>query len=228
MSKHSEHTQHGSEKGTKVSYVVGFILSLIFTAIAYVLVINKSLQGSALLGTILTLAVLQMFVQIFFFLHLGRGPKPLYNIFFFASTVFLILVVVIGSIFIMDNLHYTMAPAPDTVKNIAQNESITQVEGEETGACRRTGVNHNVTIKNGLITPRHTQAKLCDTITFINQDKEVREMTFGVHPEHQSYGGIEEIRVYKGYNKTMTLNTAGQHLFHDHNNPATAGSFEVE
>ena len=73
--------QPKAERGTITSYVIGFLLSLVFTAIPYYLVVNKTVEGNTLLATILGFAVLQMAVQIFFFLHLGRGPKPLYNVF---------------------------------------------------------------------------------------------------------------------------------------------------
>src|SRR5687768_12731131 len=87
-----------SEHGTMKSYVIGFVLSLIFTFIPYYLVVNKTVSGGVLLATILGFAVLQMIIQITFFLHLGRGPKPKWNLYFFISTVGIILVVVGGSI----------------------------------------------------------------------------------------------------------------------------------
>ena len=86
MSKKSHKPTPKSEHGTTRSYVIGFVLSLIFTVIPYYLVTNKTIAGSALLATILGIAVLQMFIQIFFFLHLGRGPKPFYNVVFFFAT----------------------------------------------------------------------------------------------------------------------------------------------
>lgn len=220
-------TKTPKEHRTTTSYVVGFILSLIFTAIPYYMVVHKTVTGNSLLMTILGFAFLQMLVQIFFFLHLGRGPKPLYNVAFFVSTVGIILVVVLGSIFIIDHLHYNMAPA-DVTKKLAQDEGIAQVGGEKTGACSDIEQNHKVIIKDGKVTPSHTQAKLCDTLTFINEDSKVREIAFGTHPHHEVYGGeIEEV-TRKGYPKTITLNQAGTYEYHDHLDPLTHGFFSVE
>jgi hypothetical protein len=169
-----------------------------------------------------------MLIQIFFFLHLGRGPKPLYNVAFFVSTVGIILVVVGGSIFIMSNLHYNMAPKDVTTK-LAQDEGIDQVGGEKTGACADIGANHKVIIKNGQASPRHTDAHLCDTLTFINEDSKVRDIAFGKHPSHEVYGGEIEMTVRQGYPKTITLNQPGtQLLFHDHLEPTMNGSFTVK
>ncbi len=215
-----------SEHGTTRSYIVGFVLSLLFTAIPYYLVVNKTVSGTALLATILGFALLQMAVQILFFLHLGRGQKPLYNVVFFVATLGIILVVVLGSIFIMNNLHYNMSPT-QTITRLSQEEAIYQVGGAKTGACQGTHTNHIVTISNDAVSPQHTEAHLCDSLTFINQDNTVRDIAFGPHPEHEAYGGVSEVTVHKGYAKTITLNQSGTHLFHDHLDPKIIGNFTV-
>ena len=131
MSKQAYHKTipHNDAHKTINSYIVGFVLSLIFTAIPYYMVVNQTVTGTSLLLTILGFAVLQMLVQIFFFLHLGRGPKPLYNVVFFASTVGIILVVVGGSIVIINNLHYNKSPS-DQTKSLVEGEGIYQIDGD--------------------------------------------------------------------------------------------------
>lgn len=221
-------TKQKREHRTTTSYVVGFILSLIFTAIPYYMVVHKTVTGSSLLATILAFAVLQMLIQIFFFLHLGRGPKPLYNVVFFVSTAGIILVVVLGSIFIIDHLNYNMM-AKDVTTKLSQDEGIAQVGGEKTGACNDIGTSHKVTIRDGKVTPFNVNAKLCDSLTFINEDSRVRDIAFGPHPSHLVYGGEIEVTVRKGYPKTITLNqTTRQMIFHDHHDPSTFGTFSVK
>jgi cytochrome o ubiquinol oxidase operon protein cyoD len=221
-------TRPKAEHGTMTSYVIGFLLSLVFTAIPYYLVVNKIITGNSLLATIIGFAVLQMAVQIFFFLHLGRGPKPLYNVAFFISTVTIILVVVLGSIFIMDHLmNYSMIAPKATTTKLAQDEGISQVGGEKTGACANIGINHQVIIQNGLVSPLHTEAHLCDSLTFINQDDTVRDIAFGSYPHHEVYGGETGSAVHKAHPETITLNQSGSHLFYDYSHPETAGYFVV-
>jgi cytochrome o ubiquinol oxidase operon protein cyoD len=219
-------TTHKSEHGTIKSYVIGFILSLVFTIIPYFLVVNKSIAGTALLATILSFAIVQMLIQIFFFLHLGRGPKPFYNVVFFVATVGIILVTVGGSIFIMNNLYKNMAPKEVSTK-LAEDEGIYQIGGEKTGACQGVHTRHKVIIKDGIVTPAHTEAHLCDTLTFINEDNGVREIAFGPHPTHDMYAAESEVKVHKGRAKTITLNQAGTYIFHDHLEPTTIGHFSV-
>jgi cytochrome o ubiquinol oxidase operon protein cyoD len=215
-----------SEHGTTRSYVIGFILSLIFTAIPYYLVVNKTISGTALLATILGVGVLQMIIQIVFFLHLGRGPKPFYNIVFFAFTVVTILVVVGGSIWIMNHLNYNMAPT-EVSKYLAEEEAIHQVEGTKTGACHGVQANHKVTIRSGMANPNRINARLCDTLTFVNEDDTVRIIAFGTHPNHDRYSGEGDQTVRKGRAKSITLNESGTYRFHDHLDPRITGEFTV-
>lgn len=221
---HGAKTEHGTMK----SYVIGFILSLIFTFIPYGLVVNQTITGTALLVTIVGFALIQMLIQITFFLHIGRGPKPNWNLFFFVSTFGIILVVVGGSIMIMNNLHYNMSPE-DKVKKLVNDEAIAQVGGKETGACKELYENHQVTIVDGLVYPSHTTAKKCDTLTFINKDPETRAIGFGEHPDHGSYAGESDLLIIqKGHNETITLSETGTYQFHDHQQAETAGEFTVE
>lgn len=228
MSNASHHpgSRLQGEHGTVQSYVIGFLLSLLFTLIPYYLVVNQLLPSSPLLTTILVIAVVQMIIQIVFFLHLGRGPKPLYNVVFFVSTVGIILVVVVGSIWIMHHLNYNMTPQ-DMSKKLIEKEGVHQIHGEETGACRGNKANHRVTISSGMVSPLHTEARLCDTLTFINEDDMVREIMFGTYPERQTYGGETYLTVRKGRSKTIALNQEGTYQFHDHIDPAVTGHFTV-
>ncbi|HUP26150.1 MAG TPA: cytochrome o ubiquinol oxidase subunit IV [Candidatus Limnocylindrales bacterium] len=228
MNELSHHTpaQPKAEHGTMRSYIIGFLLSLVFTAIPYYMVVNKTIAGTALLAMIVVVAVLQMAIQVLFFLHLGRGPKPLYNVTFFVFTIGTVLVVVAGSIFIMNNLHYNMTPSEATTK-LAQDERIAQVGGEKTGACQEIHANHRVTISSGRVSPLYTEAGICDTLTFINEDNTLRDIAFGPHPQHNGYGGESEVTVRKGYPKTINLNQSGTYSFHDHLDPSVSGSLAV-
>lgn len=216
--------EHGH--GTTWSYVIGFALSLLFTAIPYQMVVNQTATGTTLLATIIGIAVLQMIIQIVFFLHLGRGPKPLYNVIFFVFTVGTIILVVVGSIWIMNHLNYNMAPT-DASKYLIEQEGIHEIKGEKTGACEGVHDNHKVIITNGIASPIHVSAKYCDSLTFINEDDKVHEISFGSHEEPGTYAGQTDLPVRKGRGKTITLNQAGTYQFFDHHAPKLVGTFTV-
>lgn len=215
-----------TEHGTTRSYVIGYMLSLVFTLVPYALVVNKYLTGTVLLTVILGIALLQMLVQIVFFLHLGRGPKPLYNIAFFGATVGIILLTVGGSLFIMGNLYHNMSP-DEVTQRLAQEEGIAQIGGSDTGACGELRQNYIVLVGTGRVTPAQVQAKRCDTLTFINESQLTRELVFGAHPVHATYGGHEAITVDASRPESIVLNQAGSYTYHDHNNPQAVGSFVV-
>jgi len=60
---------------------------------------------------IFVLAVIQLFVQMVFFLHLlSKSSDRNYNLAVLTSTVSIILIVVIGSLWIMRHLNYNMTP----------------------------------------------------------------------------------------------------------------------
>jgi len=222
----SETHKTDSEHGTVQSYVVGFILSLIFTLIPYYLVVHQTFSSSALLPIIIGFAVIQMIIQITFFLHIGRGPKPNWNLFFFASTVGIILVVVGGSIVIINNLHYNMQPSDQTKKLIA-DEGIYQIGGQLTGACREQAANHQVIINNSRVIPVRVLANQCDTLTFISGDGSARKVVFGTYPQNQSYAGESNLVIRKGQNQTITLSQTGAYRFYDQSHPAVSGEFVV-
>jgi cytochrome o ubiquinol oxidase operon protein cyoD len=220
------HPGHASEHGSTKSYVIGFVLSLVFTLIPYYLVVNHSLTSTGLLWTILSFGIIQMIIQITFFLHLGRGPKPNWNLYFFAGTVGIILVVVGGTIVIIHNLHYNMSPA-DQTKFLVDQESIYQVNGKETGACQQLHANHKITIKNGQVSPVHTSAKRCDTLSFIDGDNGARVVGFGTNLSKMVYDGETELIVQKIQNKTITLSQSGTYSFYDVAQTQINGDFTV-
>lgn len=229
MSSEPHNTIPKHEHGTTMSYVIGFILSLVFTFIPYYLVVEHVLSGMALLVTILGIAVIQMIIQLVFFLHLGREKRPHWQLIFLVSTVGIIVFVVGASLWIMQHLHYNMTPVTreDVSKKLVEKEGVYQLEGKRTGACRGKHDNHKVVIKDNQASPGHIEAHICDSLTFINEDGETREITFGPHPQHGVYAGESEVPVRKGRDKTIILTDQGNYQFHDHLNPEINGHFTV-
>lgn len=109
MSKKSKHnTQPTMYKPPVLTYSVGFILSIILTLIPYLIVTKHLLTSSSLVATLVVFALLQLFVQLQYFLHLGNEPKPRWNLMVFSFMVGIVLIIVIGSLWIMKNLNYHM------------------------------------------------------------------------------------------------------------------------
>lgn len=98
MTHHENHAEH---HGSLKSYVIGFILSIVLTIIPIVLVMNQMLGKTALVITIMVLAILQFVVQLYFFMHIREGEKPRYNVQALVLGIVIVFTIVAGSIWIM-------------------------------------------------------------------------------------------------------------------------------
>ena len=95
------------------SYVLGFLFALVLTWIAYVIVVNHLLSGAVLIGTIMGLALVQLLVQLVFFLHFGRDKKARWHGAALYFMLIILVIIVAGSLWIMANLNYHMTMSPE-------------------------------------------------------------------------------------------------------------------
>ena len=90
------------------SYVTGFALSLALTLIPYWLVTHQLASQSALVVGVVAAALLQLCVQLGFFLHVDLKPSSRQSLLSFAFTLIIVLIIVGGSLWIMHDLNYWM------------------------------------------------------------------------------------------------------------------------
>jgi len=103
---------------TLTKYVAGFVLSLVLTAAAFGLVLWQGTFGDAIQGVIvpllIVLALAQLFVQLTLFLHMGDEEHPRWNLSALVLAVIIVLILVGGTLWIMQNLsHGQMQHEPD-------------------------------------------------------------------------------------------------------------------
>jgi cytochrome o ubiquinol oxidase operon protein cyoD len=110
--------------GTTASYASGFILSIILTLEAYLFVTKGFLHGSALFAFLFILAIVQLAVQLVFFLHLGTESKPRWNLVVFSFMLLVVIMIVGGSIWIMKHLDYSTHSPDQTDHTIMNDEAI--------------------------------------------------------------------------------------------------------
>lgn len=99
--------------GTMKTYLGGFLACIVLTLSAYVCVDKELFSTNALIGIIMGLALIQTAVQMVLFLHLGQEEKPYWNLNMFLFTAIIIVVIVVGSLWIMYHLNYRMMPPMD-------------------------------------------------------------------------------------------------------------------
>jgi len=94
-------------------YLMGFLLAAVLTLTAFLLVGTHVFDRTVTIGIIIALAVLQLFVQLVFFLHLGKEARPRWNLVTFLFMLMVLVIIVGGSLWIMDNLNYNMMMSPE-------------------------------------------------------------------------------------------------------------------
>ncbi len=105
-------------------YVAGFTLSLLATLATFGLVWLRpeGLSSVGLVGLLLTLALGQLLVQLVYFLHLSEEKKPRPHTLSFVFMSMVVLIIGLGSLWIMANLDYNMTP--HEVETYIQNEEL--------------------------------------------------------------------------------------------------------
>jgi len=96
--------------GIARAYVVGFVLSLLLTFVAYGLVTEDALPQQLLIAAIVAAAALQFVVQVYCFLHLGIDRSSRQRLFVLSFAALIITILVSGSLWIMFNLNGRMMP----------------------------------------------------------------------------------------------------------------------
>jgi cytochrome o ubiquinol oxidase subunit IV len=97
------------EGPSRASYLVGFVLAVILTAIPFAVVAQHMLSPASAMLLIAITAVLQILVHLRFFLHLNLTTTPRENLLAIAFTAVLIFLMVGGSLWIMVDLYQRMA-----------------------------------------------------------------------------------------------------------------------
>jgi cytochrome o ubiquinol oxidase subunit IV len=102
-------TKESANQRTLKSYIMGFVWSIVLTLIPYFLIVYHILSGYVIVTVLLICAMAQLFVQMYFFLHMKGESKQRLNLVIFISFFGIILIVVVASIWIMQHLNYNMS-----------------------------------------------------------------------------------------------------------------------
>ena len=103
---------HGNLSG----YVIGFVTCIALTLASFGAVMTGLLPRGAVMGVLVLLCVVQLLVQLVFFLHLGSAPDQRSNTGIFICTALLIAVIVAGSLWVTRNANANMMPTNMSVQ----------------------------------------------------------------------------------------------------------------
>ena len=121
-----------SHNKVRRSYIIGYILSMVLTIAAFGIVgmhlstHHQTPTDQIVMMLLVVFAIAQLVVQAVFFLHLGKEPKPRLNLMAFLFMILVVVIIVFGSLWIMQNLNYHMLHGTDVDKYIIKDEGIHQ------------------------------------------------------------------------------------------------------
>ena len=107
------HASHGEIEMPHASmrdYVIGFILSVILTAIPFWLVIERPFGAGATAAIIMVFAMIQIVVQMVFFLHMTPKAEGGWSLTSLVFTVIVVVIMLAGSLWVMHHLNTNMMP----------------------------------------------------------------------------------------------------------------------
>jgi len=99
---------HKSPSELRTSYLIGVTLALILTLIPFAIVAFGLVPRETALLIIAALAVIQVLVHLYFFLHMDPRTAPRENILTMGFAIVLIFIMIGGSLWIMLDLHHRM------------------------------------------------------------------------------------------------------------------------
>jgi cytochrome o ubiquinol oxidase operon protein cyoD len=109
LHSHGDTHGHGSTRG----YIIGFVLSVVLTAVPFWLVMTGVLPGMVATALIIfALALVQILVHVVFFLHLDTRSEGGWTLIAFIFTAVIVVIAIAGSIWIMYHLNTNMMPMP--------------------------------------------------------------------------------------------------------------------
>jgi len=101
--------------GTEVAeglrgYLIGLALSVAATVVAFYLVGTTLIWQPSIPAALIVLAIAQMGVHIVFFLHITTRPDSVNNVMALIFGIFVVFVLIVGSVWIMTHLNHNMIP----------------------------------------------------------------------------------------------------------------------
>jgi len=118
---HAEHHDHDDigYHATVRGYVVGFLLSVLLTAIPFWLVMAKVLPSGVTGFVILGFAAVQIVVHMVYFLHMNAKVEGGWSLLALLFTAAVVVIMLAGAIWVMYHMNANMMPMdPHVIRNM--------------------------------------------------------------------------------------------------------------
>ncbi|MCP3474181.1 cytochrome o ubiquinol oxidase subunit IV [Bradyrhizobium sp. CCGUVB1N3] len=116
--KTEAHTSHAADHhhdahahGSLSTYLLGFVLSVVLTAIPFWLVMGGALPSKHLTAlAIMAFAVVQIVVHMIYFLHMNTKAENGWSMMAMIFTIVMVVIALSGSLWVMNHLNSNMMP----------------------------------------------------------------------------------------------------------------------
>lgn len=109
------HEAHGSYR----SYIIGFVASVVLTAIPFWVVMSEvDIPLAWALFIIFGLGAIQILVHVYYFLHVTVSAEEGWQAMSMLFTAILLVIILAGSIWVMLHLHENMMPAHEQIERV--------------------------------------------------------------------------------------------------------------
>ncbi len=104
---HPDHAAHG----TLSTYLLGFVLSVVLTAIPFWLVMSGTLPSKQVTAlVIMAFAAVQIVVHMIYFLHMNTTSENGWSMMALIFTIVMVVIALSGSLWVMHHLNSNMMP----------------------------------------------------------------------------------------------------------------------
>ncbi len=105
------HHDDGHAHSTFSGYMLGFVLSVILTAIPFWLVMSGTLPSKQITAlVIMAFAVVQIVVHMIYFLHMSPKSENGWSMMALIFTIVMVVIALSGSLWVMNHLNSNMMP----------------------------------------------------------------------------------------------------------------------
>jgi cytochrome o ubiquinol oxidase operon protein cyoD len=108
----ADHHHHdGASHGTLSTYLLGFVLSVVLTAIPFWLVMGGALPSKQITAlVIMAFAAVQIVVHMVYFLHMNTTSENGWSMMALIFTIVMVVIALSGSLWVMSHLNSNMMP----------------------------------------------------------------------------------------------------------------------
>ncbi|MDR5791010.1 cytochrome o ubiquinol oxidase subunit IV [Caballeronia sp. LP003] len=89
-------------------YLIGFVLAVVLTVASFWAATSGAFKGESAIVALAVLAAVQVIVHVVFFLHVNSSKGQRWHAISFAYTILMSLILIVGTVWVMHNVHMLM------------------------------------------------------------------------------------------------------------------------